>query len=42
LWSEAIAIAAEWRFDSSNARELWTVTQQRIFYNCGSHFSHAV
>jgi len=21
-----------WRFDSSNARELWTVMQQRIFY----------
>jgi len=23
---------SRWRFDSSNARQLWTVMQQQIFY----------
>jgi len=26
----------------SNARELWTVMQQQIFYNRGPHFSHVL
>jgi len=33
---------SRWRFDASNARQLWTVMQQRIFCNRGWNFSHVL
>jgi len=33
---------SRWCFDSSNARELWMVMQQRIFYNRGPRSSHVL
>jgi len=41
LWSEAIAMAADDALIQA-MRELWTVMQQRIFYNRGPHSSHVL